>query len=142
MSANGVREFDFTRTVRIVGILVPVVLVVGTAYTVWTTTEQPQWIVPVGAVVIALGTAAWLWFPWTKLVRRATLDEHRLRGVTASGREHVIERADVEGRPIPFTTPGQDFAVRLVHPGGELYVLRPPGTELVDLLDGARAWDS
>jgi hypothetical protein len=142
MSADGVREFDFSETVRFVGVLTPIGFAAWIGLGVWTATGQPRWFVLAGAAAIAVGAAVYAWMAWSRLVLRATVDEHRLRAVTASGREHVIERADIEVRGLPAMTYNSDAIASLHHPGGVLYVLtfRPAAAELVTLLDGSRAW--
>lgn len=133
MTADGPREFDFTSTIRlaVAGLAVFVVAVLGAA--AWRQTQQLSWFEVAGAVVIAIGTVVCARFLWSRLVRRATLDDHRLRVVTAGGREQVIDRADIVVRGLARGG-SPDALARLRHPGGELYLLQPPGADLVDLL--------
>jgi hypothetical protein len=135
MTAEGTREFDFTWAVRFAaaGFGAAMVAWLGTA--VWTQTDQPRWFVIAGAAAIAVGVVVYARIGWSRLVRRATLDGHRLRVVTASGQEHVIDCADVVVRGTGHME--RPSLVRLHHPGGELYVLQPGG--LVDGLLAAGA---
>lgn len=141
MPADGTREFDFTGTTRLIAVIAPVAFAAWIGTAAWTTSEQPRWFILDGAIAIAIGGAVYGWIAWTKLVRRATLDARQLRVVTASGREHVIELADLDVGGLGSRLAGHGDIVRLRHPGGELYVIRPPAAELVDLLDGSRAWE-
>jgi hypothetical protein len=133
MAAEGTREFDFTWTVRLAAVAVGLVLATWLGTAVWTPTDLPRWLVLVGAVAIALGIAGYARIAWSRLVRRATLDEHRLRVVTASGREHAIERADIVVRGLGTAGQASSLA-RLHYPGGDLYLMQPPGVE-VDLAE-------
>jgi hypothetical protein len=144
MSAPDVREFDFSETVRFIGLLTPIAFAAWIGFAVWTSTDQPRWFVLGGAAAIAVGAAYYAWAAWSRLVVRATLDEHRLRVVTASGREHVVQRADIEVRGFRSTAYGaadSTSVTRLFHPGGVLYVaaFRSDAVEFVNLLDGSRA---
>jgi hypothetical protein len=142
MTTEGAREFDFSETVRFIGVLTPIGFAAWIGLGVWTSTDQPRWFALAGAAVIAVGAAFYAWRAWSRLVLRATVDEHRLRVVTASGREHVIERADIEVRGLRSMTYSSNVIARLHHPGGVLYVFvyRSDSAEFVNLLDGSRAW--
>jgi hypothetical protein len=145
MTTDGAREFDFSETVRFIGVLTPIAFAAWIGLAVWTSTDQPRWFVLGGAAAIAVGAAYYAWAAWSRLVVRATVDERRLRVVTASGREHVVERADLEVRGFRSMTYGSTESTgiaRLFHPGGVLYVavFRSDAVEFVNLLDGSRAW--
>jgi hypothetical protein len=133
MAAEGTPEFDFTWTIRLAAAAFGILMVAWLGTATWLQPDQPRWLVLVGAVAIAIGMMVYARIWWTRLVRRATLDEHRLRVVTASGREHVIDRADIVVRGLGHGG-SPDALARLHHPGGALYVLQPPGADLVDRL--------
>jgi hypothetical protein len=136
MTADNAREFDFTRTVQLTraGLVIAFLAWLSTA--IWVPTDQPRWLVVTGAAAIGLAALGYGRIVWARLVRRAVLDDRRLRVITASGREHLIERDDVVVRGLGILGDPTHIA-RLHHPGGELYVLRPAGAELADLLRGS-----
>jgi hypothetical protein len=142
MTTDGVREFDFSETVRFIGVLTPIAFAAWIGFAVWTSVDQPRWFVLAGAAAIAIGAAVYAWMAWSRLVLRATVDERRLRVVTASGREHVVERADLEVSGFRSMNRTSTGIARLHHPGGVLYVavVRSDAVALANLLDGSRSW--
>jgi hypothetical protein len=139
MAAEGTREYDFTWTIRFVEVAFVVLLAAWVGTSLWTPTDLPRWLAVAGAVLIGIGITAYARRACRQVVRRATLDEHRLRVVTTTGDEHVIDLADLVVTGLA-NGGGADALARLDFPGGKLYLVQHPGSDLAErLVDAAEA---